>query len=27
MGRLAGLFAKGLCGLAMVIISLMAIYS
>ena len=27
MGRLAGLFAKGLCGLAMVIITLMAIYS
>jgi hypothetical protein len=27
MGRLTGLFAKGLCGLAMVIISLMAIYS
>ena len=27
MGRLAGLAAKGLCGLAMVIISLMAIYS
>lgn len=27
MGRLAGLFAKGLCGLAMVIITLLAIYS
>jgi len=27
MGRLTGVFAKGLCGLAMVIISLMAIYS
>jgi len=27
MGRLAGLFAKGACGLAMVIITLMAIYS
>jgi hypothetical protein len=27
MGRLAGLFAKGLCALAMVIITLMAIYS
>jgi uncharacterized protein YqgC (DUF456 family) len=27
MGRLTGLFAKGLCGLAMVTISLMAIYS
>jgi len=27
MGRLAGLFAKGLCGLAMVIITLSAIYS
>jgi uncharacterized protein YqgC (DUF456 family) len=27
MGRMTGLFAKGLCGLAMVIISLMAIYS
>jgi len=26
MGRLGGLFAKGLCGLAMVIITLMAIY-
>ncbi|NPV04710.1 MAG: DUF456 domain-containing protein [Syntrophaceae bacterium] len=26
-GRLAGLFAKGACGLAMVIITLMAIYS
>ena len=26
MGRLTGLFAKGLCGLAMVIITLMAIY-
>lgn len=27
MGRMAGIFAKGLCGLAMVIITLMAIYS
>ncbi len=27
MGRLTGLFAKGLCALAMVIITLMAIYS
>jgi uncharacterized protein YqgC (DUF456 family) len=27
MGRLAGLFAKGLCGLAMVIITLLSIYS
>jgi len=27
MGRMAGLFAKGLCGLAMVIITLLAIYS
>ena len=27
MGRLAGVFAKGLCALAMVIITLMAIYS
>jgi hypothetical protein len=27
MGRLAGMFAKGLCALAMVIITLMSIYS